>query len=124
MSISNDMITLLKNDIDDVYKAGQNSVMDESRVIKKTASGVGFLHLNDVSEIPHNIKCKVESANHFGLELLTGEMVNISGVIASNVPYTVENGVITNNKAVYYATYFLCTTPFKLEAGSYKLSFL
>ena len=123
MSISNDMIALLKDDIDNVYKDGQNSVMDESRVIKKTASGVEFLHLNDVSEIPHKIDCKVESANLFGLELLTGEMVNVSGYILSNEPYTVENKVITNNRAIYYGTYFLCTTPFKLEAGSYKLSF-
>jgi len=41
-----------------VYKAGQSSMVDESKLISKTVSG-SYISVDDVSEIPHSVACKV-----------------------------------------------------------------
>ena len=51
-----------KQDLDDVYAAGQSSMVDESKLIPKTVSG-SYISVDDVSEIPHSVGCKVESVN-------------------------------------------------------------
>lgn len=50
----------LKKDFDDVYKAGQSSMVDESKIIEKTVSGE-YIAVDDVSEIPHEVKVKLTS---------------------------------------------------------------
>ena len=54
----------LKQDIDDVYdagyKLGQSSMIDESKIIEKTVSGE-YISVDDVSEIPHEVKVKLTS---------------------------------------------------------------
>lgn len=50
----------MPNGIDEVYEAGQNSMIDESKIIKGTATGEGSLVLNDVSEVPHKIKATIK----------------------------------------------------------------
>lgn len=52
--------------IDKVYSAGQSSMVDESKLIPKTISG-SYISVDDVSEIPHGVGCKVESVNLMGL---------------------------------------------------------
>ena len=46
--------------INAVYEAGQKSMVDESKIIKGTATGEGSITLNDVSEIPHKIKATIK----------------------------------------------------------------
>jgi hypothetical protein len=48
--------------IPNVYKAGQNSMVDESKIIPKTVSGT-YISVDDVSEIPHSVGCKIERIN-------------------------------------------------------------
>lgn len=43
------------------HEAGQKSMIDESTIIKVTATSEDILTLDDVSEIPHDISIKVES---------------------------------------------------------------
>lgn len=52
----------MPNGIDEVYSAGQSSMVDESKLIPKTVSG-SYISVDDVSEIPHSVGCKVESVN-------------------------------------------------------------
>ena len=55
--------TVSENDvISEVYKAGQQSMVDETKLIRKTVRGVG-VGLSDISEIPHDIDIKLVSDN-------------------------------------------------------------
>ena len=47
--------------VDEVYEKGKQSMIDESKIIVKTASGAGTLTIEDVSELPHDIQCQLES---------------------------------------------------------------
>ena len=44
-----------------VYSAGQSSMVDPTKIIEKTASGIGSVAVDDVSEIPHEIKVQLSS---------------------------------------------------------------
>ena len=46
----------------DGFADGQSSMIDESKIIEKTAAGA-YISVDDVSEIPHSVGCKVESVN-------------------------------------------------------------
>ena len=61
MSIA-EKLTQVAENIPKVYKAGQSSMVDESKLIPKTVSG-SYISVDDVSEIPHSVGCKVESVN-------------------------------------------------------------
>ena len=63
MSIAEKLTTVAEN-VPKVYKAGQASMVDESKIVPKTVSGTS-ISVNDVSEIPHSVSCKVESINLF-----------------------------------------------------------
>lgn len=52
----------LKKDFDDVYKAGQSSMVDESKIIEKTVSGE-YISVDDASEIPHKVDVVLTSGN-------------------------------------------------------------
>lgn len=49
--------------VNEVYEAGQSSMVDESKIIEKTVSGA-FISLDDVSEIPHSVACKVSGVDN------------------------------------------------------------
>ena len=59
MSISEKLVTIAENQ-EKVYKSGQSSMIDESKIIKKTVSGK-YITSDDVSEIPHDIKVTLTS---------------------------------------------------------------
>lgn len=61
MSIA-DKLTTVGENVSKVYEAGKSSMVDKSKLIPKSVSG-SFISLNDVSEIPHDISCKVLSKN-------------------------------------------------------------
>ena len=60
MSIA-DKLKAVADNVPKVYEAGQKSMVDESKIIEKTASGIGFVSVDDVSEIPHEIKVQLSS---------------------------------------------------------------
>lgn len=41
--------------IDEVYEVGKKSMIDESKLLPTTITGNGFVYLNDLSEIPHEV---------------------------------------------------------------------
>lgn len=60
MSMKENVQTIAEN-VPKVYEAGQASMVDESKIIEKTASGTDVLTLEDVSEIPHDVKIQLSS---------------------------------------------------------------
>lgn len=64
MNIS-EKIQKIVDDMPKVYDAGyvkgQESMVDESKIIEKTASAVDFLNINDVSEVPHEVEIQLTS---------------------------------------------------------------
>lgn len=52
-----------KTDYDEVYEAGKSSVIDESKIIEKTAEGTGIVALDDVSSLSHNISVQLMGDN-------------------------------------------------------------
>lgn len=47
--------------VNDVYEAGQQSMVDESKIIEATATGTGIVNIDDISEIPHDITVQLSS---------------------------------------------------------------
>ena len=97
--------TMTANDfvdkIDDVYSAGQSSMVDGSKIISKTASGVGSLHLNNVSEIPHKIGCTIESLNLLKRKTVSTEANGISVTYNDDGSITI-NGIATAKTRVEF----------------------
>lgn len=52
-----------KSDYDQVYAAGKKSMTDESKVIAASISG-NFISVNDVSEVPHDVICKIRGVDN------------------------------------------------------------
>lgn len=61
MTIAEKLATVAEN-IPKVYAAGQSSMVDESKIIEKNVSGA-FISVDDVSEIPHSVGCKVSGVD-------------------------------------------------------------
>ena len=53
MTTAEKLVKVAEN-VPKVYKAGQQSMVDESKIIEKTVSG-SVIALDDVSEIPHEV---------------------------------------------------------------------
>lgn len=47
--------------VEEVYEAGQQSMVDESKIIEATATGTGIVNIDDISEIPHDITVQLSS---------------------------------------------------------------
>ena len=64
MNIS-EKIQKIVDDMPKVYDAGyvkgQESMVDESKIIEKTVSGTGLLLIDDVSEVPHEVEIQLTS---------------------------------------------------------------
>lgn len=58
MSIEKKYTTLINEKIPMVYEAGKKSMIDESKILKNTASG-SFLQIDDASELPHNVEIQL-----------------------------------------------------------------
>lgn len=54
---------------EDGYDDGKSSMIDESKIIEKTASGTGIVALDDVSEIPHDISVQLSGDNVGGKQV-------------------------------------------------------
>ena len=69
------------------FEEGQASMIDESKIIEKTASGVGVLRLDDVSEISHDISISLSEAvpiKVYGKNLFDGNIANLKTVTYAN----------------------------------------
>ena len=62
MSIA-EKLTQVAENVPKVYKAGQSSMVDESKLIPKTVSG-SYISVDDVSEIPHEVKCNISGVDN------------------------------------------------------------
>ena len=60
MSIAEKLTTVAEN-VPKVYEAGQKSMVDESKIIEKTVNGLGFINIDDVSEVPHEVSVNLSS---------------------------------------------------------------
>lgn len=79
MSIA-EKLTQVAENVPKVYSAGQSSMVDPDKLIPKTVSG-SYISVDDVSEIPHSVECKVESVNLLNPNGFSGgEFVEYNGV--------------------------------------------
>ena len=62
MSIPEKLITTTEN-VPEVYESGKKSMIDESKLLPTTVSG-SYISLDDVSEVPHEIKCKISGVDN------------------------------------------------------------
>lgn len=86
MIMTDKYIQLNTEKIPAVYKAGKKSMVDESKLLPTTVTGDGFVHLDDVSEIPHEVSIKTWSKN-----LLD---INSTPVSLQGVEYTIDNSAL------------------------------
>ena len=91
---------------------GVNYGIDDSKIIKKTVSGT-YISVDDVSEFPHKVACKVESVN-----LLRG----LSSATRNGITLTVneDKSVTINGTATATTTFYL--QDIVLPEGKYVLS--
>lgn len=95
MSIAEKLTTVAENQ-EKVYKAGQKSMVDESKIIEKTVSGTNIVVIDDTSEIPHDVGCKLKSVNLFGLSKAeyelswAGKKAEITDIVDEN-NFTIVN---------------------------------
>lgn len=59
----------LDGDYDEGFEDGRNSMIDEDKIIEKTATGTGVVALDDVSELPHDITVQLIGENVGGKEV-------------------------------------------------------
>lgn len=91
----------LAEQVGKIYESGKNSMIDESKIIEKTASGIGSVTVDDVSEIPHKISVQLSSdtitdfsgvkVSRFGKNLFDKNKIEASTNGLS------KNLIITNN---------------------------
>ena len=94
--ISNNNLTIAENQ-ERVYKAGQSSMVDESKIIEKTVSGE-YISVDDVSEIPHDVKVKLTSGgkNLFNEQFRQGNFENSStNRISSTQSINIKSGILS-----------------------------
>ena len=121
--------------VDAVYKAGQSSMVDESKLIPKTVSG-SYISVDDVSEIPHSVGCKVESVNLCPEEVYSGYYYDSGGSAATSsanyirvAPITVKPSTtytFSSNLAIYTIWYYGSDGGILRQStayGTYKFTF-
>ena len=79
-------------------EAGKASMIDESKIIEKTAQGTGIVSLDDVSELPHDISVQLTGENVggkevkvFGKNLFDNDISNIKEVTYIGLSHTTES---------------------------------
>lgn len=70
---------IIAENIPKVFEAGQKSVVDESKLLPTTVKGDGFIHLEDVSEIPHEVEVKVWSNNLLDIDSMLNDVLTKNG---------------------------------------------
>lgn len=83
-----------------VYAAGKASMVDESKLIPTNVVGTS-ISLNDVSKLPHDVSCKVESLNLFQPTLKSQTLRGVTITRNDDNSYTL-NGTVGD---IPYSTY-------------------
>lgn len=88
------------------FADGQQSMVDESKIIEASATGNDILRLDDVSEIPHDIELQVSGGN---IDLNTVK-VKVQGKNLANILENYDtsggtpNALLVANRAGYYCS--------------------
>ena len=94
--------------IPNVYKAGQQSMVDESKIIPKTISG-NYISVDDVSEIPHSVGCKVRGVNDLTTVSVTKCGSNIcKSIFTGNLFVAQDSGSVIYESASIYSQIVPC----------------
>jgi len=119
MSISEKLVTIAENQ-EKVYKAGQSSMVDESKIIEKTVSGE-YISVDDVSEIPHDVKVNLTSGG--GKNLLKENnltfncmMTNIKVNLMAGKTYTFSALVTSTDTDSAYCLVYDVTNDKRIDA--------
>ena len=75
-----------------MYAAGKASMVDESKLIPTTVTGT-TISVNDVSKLPHNVSCKVESLNLFQPTLPSQTLYGVTITKNADNSYTLSGTV-------------------------------
>ena len=127
MSIAEKLIQIAENE-QKVYEAGKASMIDESKIIEKTATGTGVVALDDVSELPHNITVQLSGDNVagkqvtvYGKNLLDNDVSKIKQV--SYISPTDGTETKRNGYEIHLpnGTYAIRTTLQEGETGEYYI---
>ena len=120
MSIA-EKLTQVAENIPKVYKAGQSSMVDESKLIPKTVSG-NYISVDDVSEIPHNVGCKVESVNVLSYPYYHSTLEENGLVMTDNGDGTLTYNGTALNAGSHIFKYWIPGYRTPIKAGTYTLS--
>lgn len=113
MSIAEKLQTIAENE-QRVYEAGQKSMVDESKIIERTATGSGELLVEDVSEIPHDCSLQLSSDS---ITDFSGVEVTVGGKNLLHYPYNINPSnakgltLIDNGNGTYYVSGTATATP-------------
>lgn len=83
MSIPEKLITAIEN-VHKVYESGKNSMVDESKLLPTTVYG-NYISVDDVSEVPHKVTCKISGVEN-------PENVKVTRTGKNLCPEEVESG--------------------------------
>ena len=89
MSIEEKLIAVAEN-VPKVYEAGKSSMVDESKIVEKSVSGTGVVMIDDVSEVPHDVVCKVESVNLLSSNNSSGTVSGVTFAKNSDGSWTIN----------------------------------
>lgn len=103
---------LIKEDFDQLYDAGKQSVIDNSKYIEKTASGK-VIRLDDVSEVAHKVVVKADTPTE----------VKVYGKNLFKTTNSTQGGLNgTTGNMSNSSNYILTTDYIRLASGDYVLS--
>lgn len=96
---------------------GRNSMVDPTKIIEKTASGIGSVSVDDVSEIPHEIKVQLSSdtiTDFSGVNVTAYK--NLYTGLMEQGSFDGGNGTLSNSTTRVRPTQYI-----KLDSGTYTL---
>ncbi len=112
--------------IENVYEAGKKSMVDESKLLPTTVSG-SYIFLDDVSEVPHEVKCKISGVDNpqnikmtmTGANLIKNEFASVT---RNGLALTVneDKSVTINGTATATTTFYF--SDIILPPGKYTVS--
>lgn len=96
-----------------VFEAGQKSMVDESKIIEKTAIGTTTLTIDDVSELPHDVEVQLSSDS---ITDFSGISLSVNGDMYSSP----SDGLIKGIKSYSPNMTFTTDEGLKIEAKYHK----
>lgn len=126
-TIAEKMKTIAEN-MDKLYEAGRNNVIDPDKIIEAAATGIGSVYLNDVSEVKHKVKIKTTAGAKVkvhGKNLFDVNSVSYLAFSSSDTSGTKgyqENGILYAFQGTYAAAGYWKGFILNLTPGVYTIS--